>query len=156
MLICNFQFNAITFIQADTEKGPFRSNCSFSVSAHMYVMIQNGKLHTSKHQKQVSYRIFQKVERERSYICMGFMFKCEGCIFLCISTPLAKDYDVILPIFSKISPHRHHVLCKHFIRCGERLWDKKWTAEHPLQNTKNLGTCLILAINCFWKKIQWD
>ena len=28
-------------------------------------MIQNGKLHTSKHHKTVSYRIFHKEERER-------------------------------------------------------------------------------------------
>ena len=41
LLVCSFKFNAITFIQADTEIGQSRSYCSFSVSACMYVMIQN-------------------------------------------------------------------------------------------------------------------
>ena len=43
----------------------------------MYVMIQNGKLHMSKHKIQVSYRIFHKEEseREKSYICPPFFFK---------------------------------------------------------------------------------
>ena len=70
LLICSFRFKIITYIRADTEKGPLRSNCSFSVSACMYVMILNGKLHMSKLQKQVSNRIFHKEEkeRERSYI----------------------------------------------------------------------------------------
>ena len=57
-----------TALQADTEKGPFRSNCSFSVSACMYVMILNGKLHTSKLQKQVSNRIFHKEEKGVGYM----------------------------------------------------------------------------------------
>ena len=48
----------------------------------MYVMILNGKLHTSKFQKQVSNRIFHKEEkeRERSYICM-VLRKCANINF---------------------------------------------------------------------------
>ena len=65
LLICSFPFWIITFIQADSEKGPFSSDCSFSMSANMYVMILNGKLHTSKLQKEVSNRIFHKKEKER-------------------------------------------------------------------------------------------
>ena len=68
LLVCSFLFKIITYIWADTEKGPFRSNYSFSVSACMYVMILNGKLHTSKHQKQVSNRIFHKEEKERKVL----------------------------------------------------------------------------------------
>ena len=63
-----FLFKIITYIQADTEKGPFRSNCRFSVSAYMYVMILNGKLHTSKLQKLVSNRIFHKEEKEKKVL----------------------------------------------------------------------------------------
>ena len=68
LLVCSFLFKIITYIWADTEKGTFRSNCSFSVSARMYVMVLNGKLHTSKLQKQVSNRIFHKEEKERKVL----------------------------------------------------------------------------------------
>ena len=46
----------------------------------MYVMIQNGKLHTSKHQKQVSYRIFYKEEKEKGLTCM-VLGKCAKIYF---------------------------------------------------------------------------
>ena len=46
LFVCRFQFWIITFIRADTEKGPFSSNCSLSVSAPMYVMIQNWSRNT--------------------------------------------------------------------------------------------------------------
>ena len=72
MLICSFPFKIITYIRADTEKGPFRSNCRFSVSAHMYIMILNGKLHTNKLQKLVSNRIFHKEEKERKVLDICF------------------------------------------------------------------------------------
>ena len=62
---------------ADTEKGPFSSNCSFSVSAHMYAMIQNGKLYMSKHEKQISYRIFYKEEKERKLLHI-LLFKMDA------------------------------------------------------------------------------
>ena len=52
LFICSFQFWIITYTQADTGKGPFRSNYSFLVCACTYVMIQNGKMHTNKYQKQ--------------------------------------------------------------------------------------------------------
>ena len=39
LFVCSFSFWIITFIQADTEKGPFSSNCSFSVSSCMCEMI---------------------------------------------------------------------------------------------------------------------
>ena len=56
----------------------------------MYVMIQNGKLHTSKLQKQVSNRIFHKEEneRERSYICK--------CMYVCVEKTLliSSNYDI--------------------------------------------------------------
>ena len=39
LFVCSFKFWIITYIQADTEKGPFSSNCSFSVSPHMYLTL---------------------------------------------------------------------------------------------------------------------
>ena len=45
------------------EKGPFRSNSSFYVSACMYVLIQNGKLHMNKHRFPTEY-FTRKRERE--------------------------------------------------------------------------------------------
>ena len=53
LLICSFPFWIITYIKADTENLQLDLNGPFSVSACMNVMIKNGKLHTSKHQKQV-------------------------------------------------------------------------------------------------------
>ena len=43
----------ITYIQTGTEKLQLDLNGPFSVSAHMNVMILNGKLHMNKQQKQV-------------------------------------------------------------------------------------------------------
>ena len=68
LLVCSFPFWIITFIHTDTEKGPFTSNCSFSVSPPMHVIIQNFKLHMNKLQKQVSDWIFHKEESERKVL----------------------------------------------------------------------------------------
>ena len=50
---CSYAVSHFESLQANTEKLQLDLNGPFSVCAHMYVMIQNGKLHTSKHQKQV-------------------------------------------------------------------------------------------------------
>ena len=44
---------AVSHSRADTEKLQLELNGPFSVCAHMNVMIQNGKLHMNKHQKQI-------------------------------------------------------------------------------------------------------
>ena len=67
LFACSFSFRIITFIRADTEKGPFSSNCSFSVSARMSVMILNGKLHANKQQNRFNREYFTR-KRESSYI----------------------------------------------------------------------------------------
>ena len=53
-------------------------NGPFSVSAHMYVMILNGNLHMSKHQKKLSNRIFDKEERERKLHNVQFLGESNG------------------------------------------------------------------------------
>ena len=58
----------------------------------MYVMILNGKLHTSKLQKQVSNRIFHKKERERKLHNVQFLGESDGFSTTKIVAPARKSY----------------------------------------------------------------
>ena len=62
------------------------------MSACMYVMILNGKLHTSKHQKQVSNRIFHKEERERKLHNVQFFGRIQWIPPVKIVTPARESY----------------------------------------------------------------